>query len=174
MNLNPMTKRVIPYVITFGSLILVIVGLMAFFPKNEIRQPLQYNHKVHVETAGLACQDCHASVLSSASATIPSLETCSTCHSEPISKSPEEGKLLKFVTEGKEIPWKRVYSVPDHVYFSHRRHVTKAGLECNVCHGNVQEFTKPVTAPFVPVTMENCMKCHRENNVTNDCLTCHR
>lgn len=169
-----MTKRMLPYVITVGSLILVIVGLMAFFPKSEIRQPLQYNHKVHIETAGMTCQDCHAAVLSSASATIPSLETCSTCHSEPISKSPEELKLLKFVAEGKEIPWKRVYRVPDHVYFSHQRHVKGGNVECTACHGNVSEFSNPITTTFAPVTMENCMGCHRQSGVTNDCLTCHR
>ena len=81
---------------------------------------------------------------------------------------------MGYIAQESEIPWERVYRVPDHVYFSHRRHVTGAGLECEVCHGNVKEFTKPASSPAVPVTMENCMSCHRENNVTNDCLSCHR
>ena len=160
-----------------GILLAVIVGYFAYTTENGPVQPLGYNHKIHIENAGLTCADCHTPVQSSSSSatTIPSLEVCTPCHSEqPISESPEEKKLLEFVAQKTEIPWKRVYSVPDHVYFSHRRHVTKAGLECKVCHGDVQEFTKPITAPFVPVTMENCMRCHRENNVTNDCLSCHR
>jgi len=171
---SSMARKVFPYA-SIGIMILVTVGYLVFLPKKEIRQPLQYNHKVHIETAGLVCQDCHATVQSSSSATIPRLETCSMCHSEsPISESPEERKLLEFVSAGKEIPWVRVYGVPDHVYFSHRRHVTQGKLECSACHGNVAEFTRPVTSAFAPVTMERCMGCHRESGVTNDCLTCHR
>lgn len=167
-------KRIVRYA-SAGVLLVVIVGYLAYTSENEPVQPLVYNHQVHVENAGLVCADCHNPDQSPSTTTIPSIEICSSCHSEePLTESPEEKKLLQFVAEKSEIPWKRIYSVPDHVYFSHRRHVTKAGLECKVCHGDVPQLTKPITAPFVPVTMENCMKCHRENNVTNDCLSCHR
>ncbi|MBI3004413.1 MAG: cytochrome c3 family protein [Ignavibacteriales bacterium] len=81
---------------------------------------------------------------------------------------------MKYVAKAAEVPWERVYKVPDHVYFSHRRHVVAGRLECEVCHGNVQQFTMPVSLPEIPVTMENCMSCHRKHNVTNDCLSCHR
>ncbi|MBI2618607.1 MAG: cytochrome c3 family protein [Ignavibacteriales bacterium] len=159
----------------FGALFLLIAGYVALGPDDGLRQPLQYNHKIHVETAGLICTDCHQAVQISPSATIPQLETCSLCHSgEPISESPEERRLLEFVSNETEIPWKRVYRVPDHVYFSHRRHVTRGGLECVTCHGDVAEFTVPITAAVTPVTMKHCMDCHREHAVSNDCLTCHR
>jgi len=167
-------KKALPYA-TIGIVLGLIAAFAAFRPEGGIEQPLQYSHKVHVETAGLTCQDCHTSVQSSSSATIPPLETCSMCHSgEPISESPEEQKLLQYVTEGKEIPWNRVYRVPDHVYFSHRRHVIGGSVECASCHGNVGEFAAPITATFAPVTMEACMDCHRKSDVTNDCLSCHR
>ena len=173
-SMTPFMKWMVRVGVTASVLILFFV-YFASTPKTDTTQPIVYSHKTHVETAGLTCTDCHTSVLSSSAATIPSLEVCSTCHSEqPISQSAEEKKLLEFVKQGKAIPWLRIYHVPDHVYFSHRRHVTKAALECKTCHGDVPEFTEPVASQFLPVTMENCMKCHRENNVTNDCLACHR
>ena len=173
-SMTPFVKWIVRAGAAAGLLIFFLVYL-ASSSGNDITQPIRYNHKTHIETAGLTCTDCHTSVLSSSNASIPSLEVCSTCHSEqPISESAEEKKVLEFVKKGEVIPWQRIYRVPDHVYFSHRRHVTKAGLECKTCHGDVPEFTKPVASQFLPITMENCMKCHRENNVTNDCLACHR
>ncbi len=156
-------------------LLVVVVFYLSLGANDRVAQPIAYNHKIHIESAGLTCTDCHSSVQSSSAASIPNLEMCSTCHSEqPISESAEELKLIEFVHQGTSIPWQRVYHVPDHVFFSHRRHVVIARLECTTCHGNVDEFTEPVAAQFLPITMDNCMECHRENNVTNDCLSCHR
>ncbi len=156
----------------------ILIALLVYLVSNPAGgevQPLVYNHKVHIENVGLECVDCHMNVETMASATIPTLEVCQNCHSdEPISESPEEVKLLSYVAEETEIPWIRIYGVPDHVYFSHRRHVVGGELECSVCHGSVAELTEPVLFPFQPITMENCMRCHRQSNVTNDCLTCHR
>ena len=175
MNLTtPVTK----WIIRIGSVLVlaaIVVVYVASTSNKVIHQPLVYSHKIHIEEAGLTCVDCHSSVETSSAASLPTLETCSTCHSEsPISQSPEELKLLDFVAKSEPIPWKRIYTVPDHVYFSHRRHVTKGGLECKVCHGDVNELTAPASTQFLPVTMQNCMKCHRNNNVSNDCLACHR
>ncbi len=173
-SLTPFVKWTVRAGAAAGILVVLVVYL-ASTSRDTVTQPIRYSHKAHMETAGMACADCHASVLTSPTASLPSLEVCSTCHSDqPISQSVEEIKVLEFVKKGEVIPWQRVYYVPDHVYFSHRRHVTKAGLECKACHGDVPEFTEPVASQFLPVTMENCMQCHRENNVSNDCLTCHR
>lgn len=165
-------------------LLFIIVGVTAIlsfillaFPstKPTVTQPLAYNHKVHIENAGATCKDCHLNVETMAVTTIPTLEICQTCHSdEPLSKSPNEQELLKYVAEKKEIPWIQIYSLPDHVYFSHRRHVTIGGLECSSCHGDIAAMTTPVLFPAIPITMENCMNCHRLHKVTNDCLACHR
>lgn len=172
--LSPVMKQTFGYGAAISFIVIILV-FRAFTSRDEKTQPLAYNHKSHIDNASLTCTDCHVTVESSPSATIPSLEVCSTCHSDqPISESGEEKKLLEFVAKGISIPWQRVYSVPDHVYFSHRRHVTKGGLDCKVCHGEVKELITPVSTQFLPTTMENCMKCHREQNVTNDCLSCHR
>ena len=171
-TLNP---RVLTLIGVPGSLLAVLAGFFLFERENTSAQPIEYNHKAHIESAGLTCTDCHVLVETSASASLPRLETCAGCHSDgPMSSSPEERKLLEHITQGTEIAWRRVYVLPDHVSFSHRRHVKISNVKCEVCHGAVAELTQPVSSPFLPVTMENCMNCHRDNNVTNDCLSCHR
>lgn len=158
-----------------GIVFLAVFLVVRSYSRGRTSQPVAYNHKVHIENAGLHCTDCHIHAEDKASASIPSLDVCGNCHSaEPVSKSPEELKVLKYVAERKEIPWVRIYRVPDHVYFSHRRHVSRGKLECSVCHGNMNEQTMPVSGPFLAVTMENCMNCHKQHKVTNDCIACHR
>ena len=167
-------KRVFPFAAVGGLLVLLFVYVVVT-STNDTGQPIAYNHKVHIENAGLTCVDCHVNFEKSVFASIPALEICRNCHSDqPLSDSAEEKKLLEYIARGTEIPWKGIYRVPDHVYFSHRRHVVKGELECAACHGNVRGFTRPVSSTFLPVTMENCMRCHREKKISNDCLACHR
>jgi len=165
------------YIIVIISLILLVsfIFIAVPFSKNKVLQPFAFNHKVHVESVGLNCKDCHINVEKSVRATIPMLEICKNCHSEePISTSPNEKELIKYIVENKEIPWTQIYLVPDHVYFSHRRHVTIGELNCTNCHGNVAAMTTPVTQQEIPVTMKNCLNCHLQKKVTIDCLSCHR
>jgi len=167
----PGTGHMLPAAIGFVCLWF----LLSACADTEKMQPIDYSHNVHIETAGLTCVDCHTGVETAVRATIPPTEFCSSCHSgEPIGQSAEEAKLITFVAKSAEVPWKKVYVVPDHVYFSHRRHVTGGQLDCQQCHGNVATFTSAVSRPFLAVTMENCMDCHRTMNVSNDCLSCHR
>lgn len=169
--------RIFAPVLLISALILLMLFVAGAFDFNRHRsvQPIEYSHKVHIGN-GMTCTDCHISVESKAAASIPNTDVCQTCHSgdEPLSKSPEEVKLLRYIKDGGEIPWKQIYEVPDHVYFSHRRHVVDGELDCSTCHGNVAELTAPVSYQVVPVTMERCLDCHRQRKVTNDCLACHR
>lgn len=118
--------------------------------------------------------DCHKYAEENSRASIPNIETCRDCHDEVVSGSEEEAKLLSFVKENRRIPWRQIYAVPDYAYFSHRRHVKLGQLECSTCHGEVQNFTSPISKPLKMVTMEWCMECHRRNQVSNDCYACHR
>ena len=165
--------------VTMG-IIIIVVGILTLFlgaftsAEHNIAQPLAFNHKIHIENASLNCKDCHLNVETMARASIPTLEVCQTCHSgEPISKSSVEKEVLRYVAEKKEIPWVQIYSVPDQVYFSHRRHVKIGGLECSSCHGNVAALMTSVSSQALPVTMKNCIDCHKQHKVTNDCLACH-
>jgi cytochrome c2 len=38
------------------------------------------------------------------------------------------------------IEWVRIHNLPDHVFFSHEQHVTVGKLECQECHGPVEEM----------------------------------
>lgn len=170
LNNNLFYKLFIVFIVLFAFLI-----IFWFLPEENPKQPIAYNHKIHIEIAGLQCSDCHVSVEQRAFATFPSIEICQNCHSEdPLTESEEEKKLLSYISEGNEIPWIKIYNVPDHVYFSHRRHVILGEVDCSECHGKVNEFINPVSSQFLKVTMDKCLKCHEERKVMNDCLTCHR
>ena len=56
------------------------------------------------------------------------------------------------------IPWVRIHKLPEHVKFPHSTHV-QAGLECQTCHGPVQEMEK--VYQFSSLQMGWCIDCHR-------------
>ena len=135
-------------------------------------QPISFNHKKHLEQ-GVECNTCHVYYKVQAFSGLPDIAICLECHKEPVTKSPEEEKIRQFEKKGKEIPWKQVYREPDHVFYSHRRHVVLGKIPCQACHGNIAQSEKPPSKPWVSMTMSWCMNCHAKNKVTNDCLACH-
>ena len=48
-------------------------------------------------------------------------------------------------------------------YFNHSQHVSVAGVECQECHGPIQEME--VVEQYSPLTMGWCINCHRETKV---------
>jgi len=153
-----------------GVLLLFLLTGLGVGSKTE--QPISFNHKKHLEQ-GLECDACHRFYKTQAFSGLPDLNTCLECHKEPVTKSPEEEKIRQFQKKGQEIPWKRIYGEPDHVFFSHRRHVVLGKLQCQTCHGDIGQRETPPTKPWVKMTMSWCMDCHTKNKVTNDCLACH-
>ena len=139
------------------------------------KQPITYNHKIHVQDNEMECVDCHRYAKTGAWATIPNIEVCRDCHlDEPSTESGEEQKVIDYISRGEKIPWKKVYRVPSHVYFSHRRHTAMGRIDCGVCHGNVEELTVPPDMQRISISMGACMECHDRNQVDNDCVRCHR
>ncbi|MCB0643572.1 MAG: cytochrome c3 family protein, partial [Phaeodactylibacter sp.] len=61
------------------------------------------------------------------------------------------------------IEWVRIHNLPDHVYFNHSQHVTVGKVECQTCHGKVEEME--VVAQHAPLSMGWCVNCHRETAV---------
>ncbi len=160
--------------IAFGLVAVIGGGAWLFSALGAVEQPIAFNHLLHIEDVGAECTDCHAYARSGVRATIPNIEVCGSCHEEVSSGSPEEARLLEYIQSETPIPWKKVYTVPDHVYFSHRRHTAAGGIECEVCHGAVALSEKPVVRASVPPTMDQCMDCHQESGTSNDCIWCHR
>lgn len=136
-------------------------------------QPIRYNHAVHIAN-GLNCEDCHAGARAQEHATLPTLESCLTCHQEALTQSAEEEKIRTLARAGQMSPWIQITRVPPHVYFSHRRHVTLGGMACADCHGSMETRTEPPRLPFRAMNMDACLACHQQRNVPSDCNDCHR
>ena len=153
------------------SIAVVATGLA--LSRRPLSQPIAFSHQLHVEELGSDCTDCHQHVLTGARATIPGIEVCADCHEEAQTESPAEARLVEYVQAGESIPWLKVTTVPDHVYFSHRRHAAIAEIACETCHGNVGQMTEPVVRPAVAMSMDHCMDCHEETGASNDCIWCH-
>jgi cytochrome c2 len=64
------------------------------------------------------------------------------------------------------IEWIRIHNLPDHVYYNHAQHVTVGKLECQECHGPVEEMD--VVRQYSPLSMGWCVNCHRDTKVQFD------
>ena len=151
-------------------------------------QPIHYSHKVHAGLNEIDCKYCHSSARVSKTAGIPSLNVCMNCHKNISEYTGEEdlanGYTKEFYTNeikklyaavgwdeetqsytGKTEPvkWVRIHNLPDFAYFNHAQHVTVGGIECQTCHGPVEEME--VMYQFSPLTMGWCITCHKETDV---------
>lgn len=61
------------------------------------------------------------------------------------------------------IEWTRIHNLPDHVYFNHSQHVTVGKVECQQCHGPIEEMEK--VGQHSPLSMGWCINCHRQSEV---------
>lgn len=146
----------------------------AFQAPAPVVQPIAFNHQRHVQE-DLACADCHGGVEQGPYATIPTIQQCLLCHSEPQGRHPDEPKIREYAEQGKAIPWIRVNRLPGHVYFSHQAHVRWAKLDCADCHGDMKQAVAPVTRPQIDhLDMAACMRCHEERGASLDCVACHK
>ena len=63
----------------------------------------------------------------------------------------------------KPVEWIRIHNLPDLAYFNHAQHVAVAGIECQKCHGPIQNMEE--VYQYAPLTMKWCINCHRETEV---------
>jgi hypothetical protein len=134
-------------------------------------QPVPFSHRVHVGVNQAGCLMCHAYAEHSPVAGIPSMARCFGCHKFIGRDKPAVQLVLKTYADGRVIEWNRVYQLPDHVFFTHERHLA-AKLRCQQCHGPVETLDEIRLAG--PLTMGWCVDCHRERRAPRDCLTCHK
>ncbi|MBU2950496.1 c-type cytochrome [Tamlana agarivorans] len=149
-------------------------------------QPIHFSHKVHAGDNGIDCKYCHSSARVSKTSGIPSLNVCMNCHksvyeyngetSAEYSKEFYDGEIQKlykaagwsdadqkYTGEAQPVKWVRIHNLPDFAYFNHSQHVTVAGVECQTCHGPVEEME--VVYQHAPLTMGWCINCHRDTDV---------
>ena len=132
-------------------------------------QPIAFSHALHAGQYEIACQYCHTGVEIGKSANIPSANICMNCHThiqnvggkEGI--SPEIQKIYNAVDNNQPIEWVRVHNLPDLAYFNHAQHVAVGGVECQTCHGPIQEME--VVGQHSTLTMGWCIDCHRPTEI---------
>jgi len=133
-------------------------------------QPIQFSHKLHAGINAIDCLYCHREAPRSRLAGIPSVADCRACHRYISPQAPEIGKLMGYWDRRESIPWVRVHSLPDHVYFPHMMHI-RGGISCRVCHGDVAGMER--ISRTASLKMGWCLGCHREHRASIDCWTCH-
>jgi len=149
-------------------------------------QPIHYSHKIHAGDNEIDCKYCHSSARVSKHSGIPSLNVCMNCHksiyeyngetTEEYSKEFYDAEIQKlykavgwddesqeYTGETQAVKWVRIHNLPDFAYFNHAQHVSVAGIECQTCHGPVEEME--IMYQYSPLTMGWCINCHRETNV---------
>ncbi|WP_373517134.1 c-type cytochrome [Pricia sp.] len=152
-------------------------------------QPIHYSHRIHAGENKIECKYCHSSARVSKHSGIPSLNVCMNCHKsiyqvadETLAEGKEEygvdynkeiEKLYeavgwdvenqKYTGESKPVEWIRIHNLPDFAYFNHSQHVSVAGIQCQECHGPVEEME--IMYQYAPLTMGWCINCHRETEI---------
>ena len=148
-------------------------------------QPINFSHKIHAGQYEMDCKYCHSTVEKSKSASIPSLNTCMNCHKyvKAAEKyngktSPEiqkiynaigyDGDNMEYIEgyEQKPIEWVRIHNLPDLSYFNHSQHVVVGKVECQTCHGPIEEMEK--VYQFSTLQMGWCIDCHRERGIDSE------
>ena len=143
-------------------------------------QPIAFSHKLHAGDNQIDCNYCHSSARHSKHSGIPSANVCMNCHENIVTGQTESGtaeiqKIYDAVgydpdkrqyIEGyvqKPIEWIRIHNLADHAYFNHSQHVVAGQLECQECHGPVEEME--VLYQYSELTMGWCVECHRDEEV---------
>lgn len=140
-------------------------------------QPINFSHKIHAGIHKIDCQYCHDGARRSKHAVIPAVNTCMNCHKaiqgETETAQAEIAKIYeasgwdvneqKYTGEGKPVEWIRIHNLPDHAYFNHAQHVVAGGVECQTCHGPIEEME--VVEQYSPLSMGWCINCHRQTEV---------
>ncbi len=175
---------IVVIVIIFGVLSFLVWGWqelskIGIRQNYKPKQPIEFSHKIHAGDQGIDCNYCHSSARKSKHAGIPSANVCMNCHANIIegthTGTKEIAKIYEAVGydvdsrtykqdyEEKPIQWVRVHDLPDLSYFNHSQHVVAGKIECQECHGPVEEMD--VVYQQEKLTMGWCINCHRDTKI---------
>jgi mono/diheme cytochrome c family protein len=133
------------------------------------KQPIAFSHQIHAGQYEIQCQYCHTGVTKGKSATIPSVNVCMNCHNQikegALYGTAELSKIQAAYDNNTPIQWVRIHNLPDLAYFNHAQHVNVGGIECQTCHGPIQEME--VVRQHSLLTMGWCIDCHRKTDVNS-------
>lgn len=113
------------------------------FPKllySQKKQPIDFNHKMHVGEVENGCASCHYFRDDGSFSGIPGIRDCIGCHAEQQGESENEALFMsEYIRKDREVPWLPYARQPDCVFFSHAAHVKMGQLSCETCHGHIGE-----------------------------------
>lgn len=168
-----------PYVAGIGTLFVAVVALSFVVPaargighsQNYMPdQPIWFSHKIHAGQYKIDCQFCHTGASKGKNAWIPAVSVCMNCHKAigegKITGTTEISKLQEAYKNNMPVEWVRIHNLPDFAYFNHQQHVVAGGVECQTCHGPIQEMDK--VYQYNVLSMGWCINCHRETEVNKD------
>lgn len=169
---------IVVFVVAAISFKTVIDGLYSIGIQQgyQPKQPIAFSHKLHAGAYEINCKYCHTGAMKGKQANIPSPNICMNCHSQIKQESPEiqkiyaaigyDVKTASYTGKQKPIEWVRIHNLPDLAYFNHSQHVNVGGIECQTCHGPIEEME--VVKQYSLLTMGWCIDCHRKTNVNNE------
>jgi mono/diheme cytochrome c family protein len=156
----------------------VIDGLYSIGVQQDYqpKQPIAFSHKLHAGAYEINCKYCHTGVMKGKQANIPSPNICMNCHTQIKQESPEiqkiysaigyDVKTASYSGKQKPIEWVRIHNLPDLAYFNHAQHVNVGGIECQTCHGPIEEME--VVKQYSLLTMGWCIDCHRKTEIKTE------
>lgn len=176
-------RKTLPFA---AGLLVALAAGWAAFPRaiyKSSSQPVEFSHKVHAETAGQKCEDCHTFRDDGTFAGLPRLEQCAGCHAAPAGSTAAEKSFIEnYVTPGREPQWAVYARQPENVYFSHVTHVKAGRMKCEECHRDESKADKP--RPYreerisgysqETQSMDACIDCHRRKGLEHSCMECHK
>lgn len=174
-QLNDIFKRPITKILIVVMLASLAVGTWMYYNFYESKigkeQPIPFSHRVHVNNKNISCVICHEGAIQTSRAGVPPVETCMLCHEKIIVHHPEIQKLRAHYKNNEPIMWEKVNEMPDFVFFNHSLHTFRK-IDCGECHGNVKHMDRVNLAN--KFEMGFCVECHKEEEASIDCFTCHR
>lgn len=150
-------------------------------------QPIHFSHRIHAGENQIDCKYCHSSARVSKHSGIPSLNVCMNCHvniaevkestaTDEYSKEFYDAEIQKlykatgwnpdemaYTEEPSPVRWERIHNLPDFAYFNHAQHHMVGNIQCQTCHGPIEEME--IVYQYSPLTMGWCINCHRETNI---------
>ena len=178
---NPRIVTLLTIVVAVVLLQQLYVGLMSVAVSQDYQpaQPIKFSHALHAGDNQIDCNYCHYGARKGKHSNIPSASICMNCHMQ-VQEGPKYGteEIAKIYAavgwdpetysyidgyDTKPIQWIRIHNLPDLSYFNHAQHVTAGQVECQTCHGPIEEMEE--VYQYAPLTMGWCINCHRETEV---------
>lgn len=184
-----------------GSLLAGWIGLphLLYFEK---KQPVDFNHAVHLKIVSNGCNSCHFFRSDGTFSGVPALSGCTGCHQTLKGSTPAETVFIEqYVSKNRRVPWLIYSAQPDCVFFSHAAHVKRAKMPCEHCHGDIGHsrhlpvyavnritgYRKDIEETDIigkgiadtdrprRMTMSGCRACHLKTiGSKGACLQCHK